>query len=159
MPRQEYQQVCLNGHQVTDATSARSHLMCDFCKKCGAETITSCPSCSQKIPGKVFYERVRSGINPYVPSYCPSCGHPYPWTTTKLEALKEYAQELEELDQTDKDILASSIDDLVTETPRTQVATARYKRVAKKLGKAAYDEIKELTVSVVSETIKKALFG
>ena len=93
------------------------------------------------------------------PSYCHACGKPYPWTALKLEAAKELIQELDGLDAEDRRLLNQSLDDLVTDGPKTEVAGFRFKRLMKKVGKESYDAVKSVVTDLVSESIKKTLFG
>ena len=74
------QQVCLNGHQITDSINDSPERLRDFCPDCGAKTITSCPSCDKPIPGHQHYDGVMSFSSVDVPLNCTSCGNPFPWT-------------------------------------------------------------------------------
>lgn len=44
-------------------------------------------------------------------------------------------------------------------TPRTAVAESRFKRLVKKAGADAYEGMRSILVEVVSESVKKSLFG
>ena len=94
----------------------------------------------------------------YAPNYCLKCGKPYPWTEKRLRAAKELADEFEELDQADRDKLKESLDDLVKDSPATEVAGKRVKKIVAKLGKESADAIKSIIIDIVSETAKKILF-
>jgi len=78
---QDAQQVCLNGHQITDSyhtfpSGRRAH-----CEKCGERTIYQCPDCNAPINGDYHVEGVLAlGGHTPVPEYCHACGSPYPWT-------------------------------------------------------------------------------
>ena len=86
--------ICLNGHYRSDYVEL-GYSAERYCKQCGAKEITSCPKCHQSIPGYTDPEGItvlgRKHFS--VPSYCVSCGAPYPWTSSAIEA----AQELIEL--------------------------------------------------------------
>lgn len=166
-------QVCLNGHMVNDATQSRPQLSKRFCPDCGAETITQCRRCSQPIQGALHststvggsaYLRTppttrqwitRAGVR----SYCHACGKPYPWTSARIDAAKALARELDELSDADKLMLQSSIDDLVTDSPRTTVAVVRFKKLGAKMGKQATDALRDILVDVMSEAAKKQIWG
>jgi hypothetical protein len=91
MGRYDIQQVCVNGHQVTDRYYGLPEFRRKFCKQCGASTIHACPNCGTEIKGDYEVEGVVAiGFETPVPPYCESCGHPYPWT----EKLQETAQEM-----------------------------------------------------------------
>jgi len=85
MPYTDTQQVCLNGHQITDSLNKYPHDSKKFCPSCGAETITNCPKYNSPIPGHTFYENVVSMHQTSVPSHCHGCRAPFPWTIKKQE--------------------------------------------------------------------------
>ena len=85
MPYIDTQQVCLNGHQITDSVNKYPHNSKKFCPSCGAETITNCLKCNAPIPGHKYYENVLSIHGTSVPSHCHGCGAPFPWTIKKQE--------------------------------------------------------------------------
>jgi hypothetical protein len=68
------------------------------------------------------------------PSFCHECGSPYPWTTRRIEAAIELAEEADALDQDEQAQLKATFDDLVRESPRT-IAVGRFKRLVKKLAR------------------------
>jgi hypothetical protein len=57
------------------------------------------------------------------------------------------------------ELLKQSLDDLVTDSPKTEVAGLRFKQLVKKVGKESYDAVKTVVTDLVSESIKKTLFG
>jgi hypothetical protein len=97
MPYTDTQQVCLNGHQITDSINRNPHRSKKFCPSCGAETITNCPECNTPIPGHTYYENVAvlSGHGTNVPSHCHGCGNAFPWTLKEQKeiSLVEHPQE------------------------------------------------------------------
>jgi hypothetical protein len=74
-------QICLNGHVITNAIEHNPERQQSFCSKCGARTTIKCLNCGTNIRGKLYDEAVVviSGWSPIPPSYCHSCGRPYPW--------------------------------------------------------------------------------
>jgi hypothetical protein len=68
-------------------------------------------------------------------------------------------EELDGLDAEERQLLKQSLDDLVTDSPKTEVAGLRFKQLVKKVGKESYDAVKTLATDLVSESIKKTLFG
>src|SRR5438132_11153848 len=81
-PYFDAQQVCLNGHQITDSYRSHPELRKEFCKKCGAQTLHQCPSCKAEIQG--YYRTpgaVVLGVPTSVPTHCHNCGEPYPWAS------------------------------------------------------------------------------
>ena len=63
------------------------------------------------------------------------------------------------LDAEERQLLKQSLDDLVTDSPKTEVAGLRFKQLMKKVGKESYDAVKTVVTDLVSESIKKTLFG
>jgi hypothetical protein len=94
-----------------------------------------------------------------VPRYCSMCGKSYPWTKAKLEAAKELADTLDNLNAKEKEDLKRSLDDLVRETPQVNVAAYKFKKLVSKIGKEAADAFKGILVDVLSETVKKSLWS
>lgn len=96
MPHTDTQQVCMNGHQITDSINKSPHESKKFCPVCGAETITNCSKCNSPIPGHIFYEKYLSMQRAHVPSHCHGCGAAFPWTIKKQEEAKniKYPQEV-----------------------------------------------------------------
>lgn len=89
------------------------------------------------------------------PSYCGGCGKPFPWTETALAAAKECADELEDLSPEEKLALKGTFEDLTSDTPRTQIAASRFNGFMKKVGPVAAGTLKQIVVSIATETAKK----
>jgi len=66
---------------------------------------------------------------------------------------------LDGLDANDRRQLGQSLDDLVAESPKTDVASSQFKQIMKKVGKESYDLLKKVVTDLVSESIRKTLFG
>lgn len=77
------QQVCLQGHQVTENYHRYPQHRRKHCPKCGAATLHKCPSCGTEIKGDYDVPGVMSfgGPSAAVPSHCEECGAPFPWTS------------------------------------------------------------------------------
>ncbi|HEM62151.1 MAG TPA: DUF2321 domain-containing protein [Chloroflexi bacterium] len=152
-------QVCLNGHAVNDMVRAAPELSADFCDKCGAPTITTCPHCKAPIRGDYHVPGVFSIGTPYSPpAFCHACGLPYPWTEATLESARELTDELHGLTPQEREILKSSLDDLVSDTPRTALAATRFKKLVAQAGPVVAEAFKEILVGVVTETAKKMIW-
>ena len=149
-------EICLNGHATTIDFEYSRELASPHCSECGAETIRECSSCKSSIRGLYSSRRV---VYPYqVPAYCHSCGSAYPWTQTALDSAKELVEELDQLNQDEKDKLNGSIEELVLDSPRAQVAAVRFKNLMEKAGGIAADAMGGILGNVVSEAIKKLIF-
>jgi hypothetical protein len=157
-PYYEVAQVCLNGHVITDTYNSSLELRKNFCPKCGAQTIHECPHCGENIQGDYIVPGVVvAGRSRRAPAYCHNCGQAFPWTEARLEAARQLTLETEELGE-EKESLAGSLPDLVSDTPRTPVAAKRWERALRKIGGHTADVFKEIFVEVASETAKKILF-
>ncbi len=164
MGRYDTAQICLNGHVVNDMCNTFPEENQSFCEKCGAETITKCLKCSSFIKGDYVPDHndavlVIPGAEYKRPLFCIKCGKAYPWTEEKIKAAKELALEIENLSDTEKAALSNSIDDLVAETPRTQLAITRFKKLMIKAGEQAAGFFKDVLKDVISESVRKALWG
>ena len=152
-------QVCLNGHTTTSSVETSPEMTSKYCKECGAENITKCPECDEKIRGFYSVEGVISIREYHPPSFCHGCGSMFPWTQIALDAAKELAEELDGLTPDEREIVQESITDLVRDSPRTEVAAVRLKRLLRKTGGGAASAMKNIIVSVATEAAKKALLG
>jgi len=92
-----------------------------------------------------------------LPSFCPDCGKPYPWTEAKLKAARELTDLLEGLSTEECEILKKGFDDIMLDTPQTTVAATRFKKIAAKVGKIAAKQLRKLAVDIASETAKKII--
>lgn len=151
-------QVCLNGHVVTSVTQSIPERMRKFCESCGEPTITTCPSYDQPIPG-AYLDSVVIGARYEPPAFCGDCGKPFPWTERRLGVARELAHEAGQLSAEEKQQLADSLDDLTRDTPRTQVAAGRFRRLVAKAGIETGSALRAVLVDVVSEAAKKAIWG
>ena len=152
-------EICLNGHPTTGDFEYSGEFASPHCSKCGAETIRKCPTCKSFIRGRYKTEGIAFiGGNYQAPAYCPSCGDAYLWTQTALNSARELVEELDELDLEEKGKLNGSIEELVQDSPKAQVAAVRFKKLMKKVGGGATDAMGGILGNVVSEAIKKLIF-
>jgi hypothetical protein len=93
-----------------------------------------------------------------IPAHCSECGMAFPWTSARLAAAKELAGEVEGLSDDERETLKNSLDDLTTDTPKTEVAASRVKRLIAKSGKVAADTFNKILVTVATEYAKKIIF-
>jgi hypothetical protein len=147
-------QICLNGHVVNSSFRQLPKHSSLFCGQCGAATIIQCPSCKTDIRGHFWGTMgfFRPG------SYCLNCGKPYPWTESKLQAARELAGELENLTLEEKEALTKSIDDILSDSPRTALGATRFKKIMLKVGKEGASALKNILVDIVSEAAKKTIW-
>ncbi|MDA8120160.1 MAG: DUF2321 domain-containing protein [Gammaproteobacteria bacterium] len=155
-------QICLNGHVVNALSRLDSAANQDHCGKCGEKTMTACANCNAQVrgprlpsPDDVFYV-----ASPYdVPAHCYQCGTPFPWTQRRLDAAHALADEFDALTPEEREQLKGTLPSLFVDTPRTVVAEFTFKRLMLKVGKAGSDAMRRIVVDVVSEAVRKSLFG
>ena len=79
-------QICLHGHVVNDSMKLCPEDSKKHCDRCGAPTISKCPSCSVDIQGRLHVSGFIGSARPLdPPAFCPKCGEPYPWTGKRVE--------------------------------------------------------------------------
>jgi hypothetical protein len=151
-------QICLNGHIINGNIEDNSIDNHNFCQDCGSKTIQECLECGSNIKGDLDYGVGYETLQ-FAPKHCYNCGSPYPWLKEKLLAAKELADEIEELNEEDREKLKTSIDDLIIDSPRTELAAIRFKKILPKAGKEIANGMRGIIVDIVSESAKKLIFG
>lgn len=151
-------QICMNGHMITSSIEFNPELKQNYCSKCGAKTITICPHCNAPLRGELYDDEIPIvGYKPSVDSYCTSCGKPYPWTESALQNTALLIQEEEELTEQLKSSLVSSLPDIITETPATNLAVVRVKKCLASAGKFTADAVRQFVIDFGCELAKKSL--
>jgi hypothetical protein len=150
-------QVCLNGHPTNSSFTQLPQHSVEFCSACGASTITQCLQCEAQIRGYYWGSGVIGGPAYRPPRFCHKCGSAYPWTQAKKDAARELVDELDELSHEEREALKGSFDDLMSSTPKTEVAVTRTKKLIAKLGPAVGETIKKIVVEIGSEAAKKGM--
>jgi hypothetical protein len=147
--------VCLNGHEVNAACRANPEYSSKFCKECGGPTFDACPKCKAKIRG-LDNEGFDMGLWT-VPKHCHECGAAYPWTERKEKALATAIEELDELTDAERDTLKESIPDAIAETPKTEIAIARFKKAIIKAGVIGGKLLTDTLSKVAAEIVVKSI--
>ncbi len=152
--------ICENGHIITDSTTIEKEKADNYCQKCGAKGLRYCSYCKYIIRGRRFTP------TPYgpptvihlhrAPRFCYNCGNQYPWTEQKIEAAKEKI-DLLDISKPDKEFLTDSIDAIIIETPKTEVAAIKVNKKLTEIGKAAAMSIRELFVDIAARTAAEVL--
>ena len=154
----DVKQVCMNGHFITDLARIKPESAQKYCGNCGEATITSCQNCATEIRGRDLSPG-HINIGGVVPAYCHNCGKPYPWTQSRLKAAHDLVEEMSDLSAEEKELLAHSIDDIVQDGPRTELAVIRFKRLLSKVGKPSADAFKNILYGVVAGGVARAIWG
>lgn len=148
-------QACLRGHAVTgDASSSFS---APHCGKCGERTISQCERCEQMLRGAYTNAGgvTRAGWTPT--AYCHACGGAYPWTQSKLDAVSELAEAIEELTEHEREVIRELLPHLIEETPRTSPAGFKVATIVGKLVGPGKTAMKRVLEEVAIEAGKRAL--
>lgn len=151
--------VCEKGHLVTDDLEGEPAKKAAFCRECGAKIYTACPKCGEAIRGyyKVPSVTDLTGTQAPVPLFCHACGNPYPWTQSRKRAWRELVEESDVLTKEEKEHLAGSIDDLIADTPGTNVAVMRVKKWLAKAGSVVGQPVKQIVLDIGTEAVKKSM--
>lgn len=152
-------EICTNGHIISANSKSSNHE--EFCSKCGSKTIQECPHCNAKLRGWEQSEgmvtiRSAKAVLP-LPAYCYTCGKPYPWTESAIESATLLIKEEEDFSEEQKSKLIESIPDIVSETPRTNVATIRFKKALLSAGKFTADGIRQFCLDFACEVVKNSM--
>ncbi len=151
-------QICTNGHLITGSADEYPELCVSHCIKCGAPTITHCPSCSAPIHGNYDCGVVALGGTASVGSYCHNCGKPYPWTEIAIQSAQDVILEDDSLNESLKNSMVESLPDIISETPQTNLAVVRMKKVIAAAGKFSADSLRQFVIDFGCE-LAKNLFG
>ena len=151
-------QVCLNGHQIVVSIKDYPERMSLFCGQCGEPTITTCKKCNAEIRGRWVRPWAPLELKTVPPGFCHNCGSPYPWTERRLQAARDYANEMKGISPDDKSTLVQNLEYILKDTPRTEIAATRVKKVLDKAGKGGNEFAQKILADIATETAQKILF-
>jgi hypothetical protein len=152
-------EVCPNGHVSTSSADKSPELREKFCSRCGEPTMTQCPSCKVPIRGYYYVEGFIGGYNYEPPAFCHNCGKPFPWTDRRIASAIELVEVVAALSPDELQQFRSDLTELTKDSPKTQVASLRFKNVMTKVGASVASGVREIVVGVLSEAAKKAIWG
>ena len=147
--------ICNNGHCfIGDLNDSNN------CPQCGELLNTKCGKCKSEF-NREFIQDIPTGnsINYRPPYYCDKCGESFPWTNKIIDSAYKLIMDDEELDNDSKELLKSTIPNLIVEKQETSVAVSNYKKTIKKGSVLLGNLLQQLLVSVISENVKKLLFN
>ena len=121
--------------------------------------MTQCPYCKSTIRGHYSVEGVLSLINYTPPAHCHNCGGAFPWTVRKVEGAVELVEVGGGLTDTEIVQLRNDLTELTTDSPKTQVASLRFKKAMAKVGTTVAQGVRDVVVDVFSEAAKKSIWG
>ena len=116
------------------------------------------PSARNQFEDIFTYQTLGGGDDDLVPSFCHHCGEPYSWTRKRLSAARELIAEADDLNSEERETLSKGLDDLVSDTPATQLAIVRFKKYLPKAGRIIAEGFKSLMIDIASEAVKKSLW-
>lgn len=150
-----YAKVCLNGHTLIKRFPIND---VEYCEECGSLMICFCQNCDTII--KEWHYDDMLVLFPSLeapPKYCKSCGEPYPWTKASIEATAIMIQEDIELSELERKNLEESLPDIISETPKTKVASIRVKKALLTAGQFTADALREFVIDFGCELAKKSI--
>ncbi len=146
-------QICLNGHVINDSIDSHPELNENFCSKCGAKTITSCPACGAPLHGDFDCGSFLNLEPPSADAYCYNCGAPYPWTESALKSTALLLQEEELLTDAVKETLIHELPDIISETPKTKLAVLHIQKYLPTIGRFTADALKQFIIDFGCEYV------
>ena len=158
-------QYCENGDLITldirDPYSTEN-----FCSICGAKTITCCPHCGKPIIGKSvdLVENDYFGTSRNIvtvksrPSHCSSCGEMFPWAETASNTIRDILIELEDVNPEEVQRTIDLIPDIISVTPRTDLAKIRLRKIYSAAGDISKNILKSMIVKYACDAIR-SFFG
>jgi hypothetical protein len=155
-------QICLNGHVINSKARKYPEDNKDYCPKCGEKTITNCPKCGKDIRGAYCAEDaifVPSSLIYVPPKYCEHCGTPFPWTERKIKKARELLKSLDELPIKDRELFENLLPQLIREESGFEIAAYHTKTLIQKLKPNTADFVKTILSDILSESVKKLIFG
>lgn len=144
--------ICENGHAVSIYSQTCSDRYCTFC---GAKVISVCPSCGVTIRGRSSGDYSFLGSFA-VPSYCPRCGKPYPWIQNAIQSAIYVLEEENRLTFDERQKMIDVLPDIVSETPKTQLASIRYQKIIA-LGGFVAEGLRDFVVNFGCDAFKNLI--
>ncbi len=150
-------QICLNGHVITSDASDPDFLE-NFCSQCGAQTIMQCASCKAPIRGDYYEYDIIGTIGYDAPKYCCKCGAPYPWTQNAIDAASALIEEIDGLESSEKDVLKSSIPNIMFESSKTELSAVRIAKYLRKAAAPLQEAFKHTLYGIAVEAAKRIIW-
>lgn len=144
--------ICQNGHVINEMVNQCPDDNKNYCEICGSKAISKCEACGKDIRGN------RPGDIYTPPSFCNNCGKVFPWVQSRIEAAIELSLESDNISEDDKETFKESLGVVIRDTPRTALGATKIKKILFKIGNGTSKMIRDLIVSIISETAKKIIW-
>lgn len=118
-----------------------------------------CPKCGASIRGDYNDHGDPLVIWDTPPAFCHNCGHGFPWTERKIAAAVDLVKTGGKLSLAEVDQFQSDLTEMVKDSPNTQAASVRFKKIMGKVGTTGANGVRDIVVDVLSEAVKKAIWG
>lgn len=152
-------QICPNGHVANDSLQQTPQHSRQYCEQCGEKTLVACPSCNRPIRGDYQVPGV-FGVGTYQrPAYCHACGAAFPWTDKAIQAALQLSLEEGHLEGQDAIEFKEAVGNIVRDTSATPIGISRMRKLMAKVGPASAGLFREVLKDVISESVKKAIWG
>lgn len=129
----DVQEVCLNGHLITNYAQSQPESRRAHCSSCGEKTISACLSCSAPLRGYHHMPGVIHFGSDDVDRFCDSCGALMPWTERGLTSVLDIAAMSEALSETEQETLRDTVRALMVPSGQTEVAALKLRKVISRL--------------------------
>jgi len=151
--------ICKNGHRVIGSNPSEIQ-QAKFCQSCGEKVFNRCDGCNKEIMVKGTYQISDRDSDVYLPlpAFCENCGKAYPWTSLVLEAAKNLINSANELDNTEKVYLVDNLNNIISDKPNTELVAKKIRGLLNKAGNEFTSAFRNVTVNIISEIAKKAMF-
>jgi hypothetical protein len=147
--------ICLNGHVRSEDIEGEPPE--PRCSECGTANISACQKCQTPIRGYLHVPGVSGATEYRRPNNCHECGVAYPWTAESKRAFGELIGELKGLSAQERRDAEASFDDLIADTPRTNLAVLRLKKLLPKAGADVGGALKSILVNAATAYVKQQL--
>lgn len=152
-------EICPNGHVTTSAANLNPEMREKFCSHCGEPTAIHCPNCQATIRGRYDVPQVIGLFHYSPPAHCHNCGSAFTWTERKVDSAVELVEVAEGLSSDELRQFRADLTELTKDSPKTQVASLRFKKAMSKVGNSVASGVRDIVVDVLSEAAKKAIWG
>ncbi|MEP7082463.1 MAG: DUF2321 domain-containing protein [Chloroflexota bacterium] len=148
--------ICEAGHVATSLASYASDAP-EYCPTCGRPVLAACPHCEAPIRGAYSGGFYTGGYDR--PAYCIRCGGAFPWQAAAIRAAQEVADEITGLDPEERERLKEALEDISTDSPRTELGASRVRSVVERLKGPTGQLLYKAAETIATEGAKAIMRG